>query len=76
MSDLSLGWFETPTMNLLSLGKRLAPNSDVIYAIGSDPGLAQLMLLCMSRESSLGNSMSGGRRASTFMPACSSTTIT
>ena len=60
MSDLSLGWLESPTMNVLSLGKRFASNSDVMYATGSDPGLAQLMLLCVQRELMLGNSMSGG----------------
>ena len=60
MPGLSLGWFESPTMNLLSLGKRFASNSDVIYAMGSDPGLAQLMSLYMPRESLLGNSVSGG----------------
>ena len=60
MSDLSLGWLESPTMNVLSLGKRFASNSDVMYAMGSDPGVAQLMLLCVPRESMFGNSMSGG----------------
>ena len=60
MSGLSLGWLESPTINILSLGKRFASNSDVIYAIVSDPGLAQLMSLYVTRESTLGNSMSGG----------------
>ena len=60
MSGLSLGWFEPPTMNLPSLGNRFASNSDVIYALGSDPGLAQLISLYVPRESTLGNSMSGG----------------
>ena len=60
MSGLSLGWFESPTVNMLSLGKRVMSNSDVIYAMGRDPGLAQLMSLCVPRESRLGNSMSGG----------------
>ena len=60
MPGLSLGWLESPTINILSLGKRFASNSDVIYAIGGDPGLAQLMSLYVPRESTLGNSVSGG----------------
>ena len=60
MPGLSLGWLELPTVNILSLGKRFASNSDVIYAMGSDPGLAQLMSLYVTRESTLGNSVSGG----------------
>jgi len=60
MPGLSLGWFEPPTMNLLSLGKLFASNSDVIYPMGSDPGLAQLMSLYMPKESMLGNIVSGG----------------
>ena len=60
MSGLSLGWSESPTMNLPSLGKRFASNSEVIYALGSDPGLSQLISLYTPRESASGNSTLGG----------------
>ena len=60
MSGLSLGWLEPPTMNLPSLGKRFASNSEVIYALGSDPELSQLISLYEPREFTSGNSTSGG----------------
>ena len=59
MSDLSLGWLELPTVNMLSLGKRVASNSDVIYAMESGSRLVQLTSLGLERELMLGNSTSG-----------------